>query len=248
MSTLAQIRQDFVKKNGRFDLVVDTDAYADNGANFYIQVGQRLLDSILPHRKSLGRYVKDLTADDYKLMMKYVRSIDSVYVKTSGEDRAEVERKSYSWLIEEYGDDIANIDTGTPLYYSPIQSIISPEQKDLTDANYTSEFTYDYGDIMFGSERYQKDGITFRPPADKVYTMTVFAHFFSLLSADADISYHSEMYPELLLMASNWAIEAFYRNSQGMLDWEHSMNKIIKGIDHDLVRAEMALAGNQMRG
>lgn len=246
--TLLEIRTKWITTSGRTDLVIDTTNYVDNGANFFIQAGQRLLDSILPNRKDIGRYVKDLVVDDYKVMLSYVRAIDSVYVKASGDARIELTRKSHSWLLEEYSESIADSDSGTPTYWTPIVSVLSPEQKGLTALDYTDEFTYDYEDIMFGATRYQKDGITFRPKADKVYTMTIFAWFFSLLATDADISYHSEMYPELLIMAANLALEIFYRNSEGVKDWLRSMELFLKGIDHDLVRSEMVLSGNQMRG
>lgn len=247
---LLQIRTAFIDRSGRRDLVVDSSPtdYDDNGANFFIQAGQRLLDTIIPNRKSLGRYVKDLTVNDYKVMIKYVRAIDSVYIKGAGLARSELDRKSYSWLLEEYGDSISDSTAGQPRYYSPVLSIISPEQKDLTALDYTDEFTRDYEDILFGSDRYNKDGITFRPKTDATHTMTIFAHFFSLLSVDADLSYHSEMYPELLIMASNLALEVFYRNTQGVRDWLDSMKLWLQGIDHDLVRSEMALSGNQLRG
>ncbi len=69
-----------------------------------------------------------------------------------------------------------------------------------------------------------------------------------MLTSDVDVSYHSEMYPELLLMASLLALEAFYRNTQGVNDWFSSMQIWLKGQDHDLVREEGVLAGTQMRG
>jgi len=200
---LKAIRTKFVTLNGRFDLVVDTTDYADNGADFFIQSGQRFLDSILPSRKSIGRYTEDIESGDYKIMIDNIQSIDSVYVKESGEGRNPLTRKSYAWIQEEYSESIANQDSGTPAYYSPIVSRIAPQQKDLTALDYTGEFTQEFEDILFGSTRFTKDGITFRPKADKAYTMTIFARFFSSLSDDDDISYHSEMYPELLIMASN---------------------------------------------
>ena len=101
---------------------------------------------------------------------------------------------------------------------------------------------------MFGLSRYAKDGILFMPPADGVYAMTIYGGFFSDLSDDLDTTYHSEMYPELLLMASNLALEVFFRNTQGFNDWLNSMQVWLRTIDHDLVRAEMVLAGNTLKG
>jgi hypothetical protein len=351
---LLGIRTDFVEKTGRLDLVVDRSAYADNGADFFIQAAQRVLDSILPYRKDIGRYVKTINANQSSLILKYVRSYDSVYVKGSGVERAGLDRKSYSWLLEQYGDDYGEkatglatfsgnvsdndtlvigtetytfkttasttyhvsigssasvtidnlvskiravsaladaekysateclveyylvgtagnsvvftttagtisldgsgtlggsiagranqIGTGQPIYFSPIVSTPHPE---ITLDNLPSAETHD---LLFGLDRFQRDGILFLPPADTSYTMTIYGYFFSKMELDADVSYHSEVYPELLVMTSALVLEAFYRNTAGVQDWFSSMDLILKGIDHDLVREEMVLSGNQLRG
>jgi len=351
---LLQIRTAFVQKSGYYDLVVDTTDYVDNGANFFIQAGQRFLDTVVPNRKALGRYVATIVENQSSLLLKKVRSIDSVYIKGSGEGRSYLDRKAYSWLIENYGDDfgekakgvgtvsdvpsddeiltideevytfkdspsstndveigdtasetIANlvskintnssvakayqltastflieyilvgtagneivfttdagnisldgsgllggtvagrtneIGTGAPTYYSPI---ISNPHPDLSVSNLTAEDTHD---LMFGYDRFAYDGILFMKPADASYTMTIFGSFFSQMILDPDVSYHSELYPELLIMAASMARECFFRNTQGVQDWIGSMQLWLKGIDHDLVREEIALAGTQLKG
>jgi hypothetical protein len=110
---LAQIRTKFIQENGRYDLVVDTTNYADNGADFFIQSGQRLLDSILPNRKTLGNYVKNIVLNQSSLVIKRVRFIDTVYYAGAGVDRNYLTRKSYSWLVEEYGEDFGEKAKGT---------------------------------------------------------------------------------------------------------------------------------------
>ena len=134
------------------------------------------------------------------------------------------------------------IGTGQPVYWAPLLTTPHPS---LSLSSVTSDESQD---LLFGLDRFQKDGILIMPPADSSYTISIYANFFSLLTNDADVSYHSEMYPELLLMASMLAVEVFYRNTQGVNDWLSSMQLWLKGIDHDLVREEGVLAGTQMRG
>ncbi len=333
---LLQLRTNFVQKSGRFDLVVDTTSYADNGANFFIQMGQRILEAMFPSRHSASRYIKDLNAGQSSLFVKNIRAIDSVYLKNSSIGRKPLTRKGYSWLIEEYGDDFGEyaqgtltltaaatsgivtidsetytfgtvdaivaainagssiasaqkltattilityylvgtagnsivftttydtgtvdgggvlggtiagrtngISTGTPLYYAPVIHTPNPA---MTVSSMGSLDTYD---ILFGVDKHSKDGILFMPPADVVYTMTVNAHFFAKLTSDLDTSYYSERYPEMSLIAANLALEAFYRNSQGLNDWLNMLKIEMTGIDHDLVHEEMALSGNIIRG
>ncbi len=245
---LLAIRTKWIDTSGRYDLVVDVTDYADNGANFFIQGGQRLLDTILPNPKSENSYIKDLTVNDYKVMVKYLRSVKRVWIKGAGLARYQLVRKTYSWLKEQYGDSISASTAGQPRYYAPILSNLSPEQKALTSSDYTDEFTRDFEDITFEDDRYSKNGIAFRPKTDATHTITIVGDFFSNMLIDADISYHSEIYPELLIMATNFALEIFYKNTQGMNDWMNAMKVFLQGIDHDLVNEEMAFAGNQLRG
>ena len=351
---LLELRTAFVQRNGRFDLVDDTTDYADNGADFFIQSGQRLLDILVPNRKSLGRYVKDVSTNQSSLFLNHVRYIDSVYIKKSATERTYLDRKTYSWLLEEYGSDFGEkakgtvtmsavptadetlvidaetftfkaaasssyevtigasvtvtltnlvdkinatstvitayktststcvieyntvgiggnaivftdtsgvitldgagllgstlagrangITTGTPAYYAPVISLPHP------DLNLSNLGTYDTTDLIFGTSRFKQDGILFMAPADVTYTMTIYGVFFQPMTDDKDISYYSEMFPELSLMAANLSLEIFYRNTAGINDWLTSMKPWITGVDHDLVKAEMVLAGTQMRG
>ena len=58
--TLLSVRQRFVDLSGRYDLVIDSINWANNGADFFIQAGQRWLDrsGIIP--KSDSKYYKAL--------------------------------------------------------------------------------------------------------------------------------------------------------------------------------------------
>jgi len=351
---LLQIRTKFVQQNGRYDLVTSQSSFTDNGANFFIQAGQRLLDDLNPTRKELSRFVKDISVGQSSVFMKHIRSIDSVYVKASGEARSDLYSKPYSWMIEEYGEDFgeqakgigtfsalpsnnetltigtetytfkttrsasyqvaiattisvlidnlvseintysslakayklsattfcveyylvgtagnaiafsttsaglsldgsgylggalagrANLTTqGTPMYFTVLQSTPHPEITLSTLGSYETSHLY------FGLDRFQKDGIFFLPAADKAYTMHIFAQPYSLLENDLDISYHSEMKPELLIMAANFVLEATYRNRSGMDDWGAAIKKIVDGMDKSLALQESQMAGNQFWG
>ena len=57
--------------------------------------------------------------------------------------------------------------------------------------------------------------------------------FGDTLTDDSDTSYWSEEYPELLIFASCYMMEVFYRNREGMADWMSSMNTILDEVDWD---------------
>lgn len=344
---LLDIRTRFIQENGRYDLVSDRTTFANDGADFFIRAGQRFLDSVIPNRKTLGRYITDISESQGSVLLENVRYIDSVWIKEDGEEREELERKAYSWILGNYGDDFGekakglatfsgnpsdgdtitintttytfgtdfdlgsdlsetitnfvsyvnsnsddvnayktgsttaiieydsigtsgnsitftsgsgditvdgatlgtlisgrdnDITSDTPLYFAPV---ISTPHPDLSASDLGTDETHD---LIFGVRKYAKDGILLAPPADQAYTLVIYGAYFSVLENDLDTSYHSEMYPELLIMASNLALEVFHRNSAGFNDWMNSMRPWLDGIDRDLVEAELRLAGNTLKG
>ena len=128
----------------------------------------------------------------------------------------------------------------------------APEQEALNAAGgttpYTGVFTYDFESLSFDSERQEHTGIEFRPVSDATYTMVVTGGFFSLLDEDTDVSYHSLVYPELLVMAAQMCVEAFYRNATGVREWEYAIQLWLDGQDKNLVHQEIARSGNRLKG
>lgn len=67
MSTLAEVRQDFVQLVNRYDLLDsgDLSANVDDGANAFLNAGLRYLDTRVKHKKSFKKFVKVLATGDY---------------------------------------------------------------------------------------------------------------------------------------------------------------------------------------
>jgi len=237
---LLQIRTKFVELTGRFDLVKDTVSYVDNGANFFIEAGQRFIDSKIDFPKSVARYQKDITAGKILLTFQNARAIREIWV-TNSEGKNQLTKKTMTWLRNNYRGALSSLEKGQPLYYTPAIIGLSPQQKDLTAENYMDEFTYDVDDLMFGAH-FGYNGVLFMPPADGTYTMTVIADFFSaIMTEDTETNYWSEMYPDLLVAAAMLALEKFYRNTEGVKDMNAVVMDALAGIDRD--NAEQEIAG-----
>lgn len=241
MSTLLQVRTDFVTQTGRYDLVVDTTDYADNGADFLIKAGQRWLDMKQWHRKSVARYKKDLAAGDHIVNIQNLRSAQEVWIANS-DGRLPLSPKSLAWLREEYAKDPSDETQGTPEYYALTAHRLAPEQKALTSSNYTTEFTYDVEDVMFPDEgdAFLYDSIIIMPPPDEAYTLEVIGYFFSVLENDTDKSFWSVNYPEVCVLAAMLAETMFFKNSEGMKDLVISIDEFLSGIDKDHVDWDVA--------
>ena len=239
--TLLELRTQFINENGRADLVVDMAAYADNGANYYLNVGQRFLDNLVGVPKAFAWYKQDVIADQAFVALKYLRAAKEVWMMNS-DGRFALEKVDYGWMRENYAEPVASITSDKPAYWCMASVRMSPEQKALVRADYGTEFTYGHEDILLSDESpFVSRGILWMPPLDAAYTIEVLGLFFSGdMSGDSDETYWTVVYPEVLLKAANYAIESTYRNREGMRDWEESIRTDILGIDKNVVEEEVA--------
>ncbi len=118
--SLLEVRTQFVKISGRYDLVVNATDYADNGADFYINAGQRWLDRLEDHKKSHSRVFETITSDDWYKLFQSARAIKEVLISNSDGEKWQLTKTDFDILRAAYAEDPANVDNGDPLYYSPI--------------------------------------------------------------------------------------------------------------------------------
>jgi hypothetical protein len=241
---LGQVRERLAKLSGRHD-IVDPSDWSDGtylSADWIINTAIKMLDSIQPNKSSVGRHQEDVADGDYTLEITLAKAIKDVWM-VDDDGRYKLVKEDFDFIKDTYSDIDADLDTGEPYYWAPNIIGLSPAQSALTSSNYTSTFTYDGEDIMFGDEGnfFAYNGIIWMPPADGTYTCIVVADFFSKeLSADADTNYWTDQYPMAVIYASCWVLESTLRNTEGMKDWMGALMTVLTGIDHDLVEQEIA--------
>jgi len=214
---LLQIRTQFVRQSGRHDLV---DAvYNDNGADFFIQAGQRYLDRLHTYEMATQRLSPVLSQGDHYIDLDYVRSIKKIWVINSNEVRQELTEKTYRWLAKKYANP-ENMDEGLPLYYA-------------IDPAFTSGL---------------QTRVYILPPPDEDMDLDIEGLFYAYpLENNSDTNYWSEMFPNVLVMAGLRELEVFYRNTQGVQDWENAIQLEMRAFQFDLVEREIANT-TQMEG
>lgn len=242
--SLLSVRTLFRKRSGRFDLV-NAD-FSDNGANDYINEGQRMLDLSVIGPHSRARHPVPAVIGQLVVNVRDCISIENVWFST-GDGRVRLERKSEEWIRENYTDlfDDAILDLdppvknvtddtdamATPLYYAVRTMRPSPEieQRAYRDQKSLSA-RWDMDGLVIG-EYYKSLGIIIAPPPDEAGTFSIHGMFLSpRLSDDDDKSFWTEMYPEALVHAAMFRVEATMRNRQGMLDQVAAMKPIIDGL------------------
>ena len=188
--TLVGLRQKIVEQNGRYDLVVDSTDWADNGLDHYINAGLKYLDNHALTPKAYAWYRQDFAVNDYKLKFKNCLSIKEVWIITATDDRWQLTKRSLGYMQDLYYKySIADGDAGNPINYCETVPRLAPEQKALTSSNYTAEFTYDWELVIFADEgpQYEYMGIWFMPKAETAGTISVLGRFMAdPLSSDTD--------------------------------------------------------------
>ena len=215
--SLLDIRTLFVDKSGRADLVVDTTNYVDAGANFFINAGQRFLDArqLTPHAKA--ELSKTLTIGDSTWEFADCRSVEWVRIFDTDDGFFKLTKRTRDWIRQTFNEPVADITQDVPEWYA-IDVIRVP--------------------ITEGKELLR--GIIFMPPADKAYRIDLEGLFWSkTLALDADISWWTENYDDLLVTAAMYKLEQFYRNTEGANDWLLGIDRDLRGIDFDMVSEDV---------
>ena len=241
---LKELRTQFVKRNGRYDLVIDATDWADNGANFYINAGQRYLDRLDTHHKSAASNFQYVTSGNYYVTFPYCRAVQEVWALDADEQK-KLEKVDYDAIRKYYADRQSQLTTGEPSYYFPAGVRLVPESDRLTIDELDAMI--DWTHVMIDPS-YNYNAVLFWPPADGNYTIAVVGLFYSPeLVSDTDTSFFSTVHPEILLMAANRQLEIDYRNTAGVKDWEMAIQSEIFGLGKDLVEEHVAEI-SQMEG
>jgi hypothetical protein len=234
--TLRATRETFVKYSGRYDLVVDTTNWADNGANFFIRAGQKWLDSRFLIARSKGVFFQYIGTGSWYVIIPSARVVHSVWLSDAANIRWEVKRTSVSLLREMFPGDLAQISPDIPQFYAPIALHAIPEVLDTITVDQLGQTGYTVtGDI------FNFNGIVFGPPTEKEMTIEVTGMFYQpRLNDDTDENYWTKEFENVLAMAACRELEISYRNTAGINDWENSIKSELLGEEFDLADTESA--------
>ena len=247
------LRRKFVELSGRYDLVKAD--WQDSGADFFINAGQKMLDRAQDGGKMRARYVTSLAAGTVVKYVTGLRAIKGVWI-SNVDGMTELYPNKIETIRSWYGKKLSTEAQSMPRYYAPAQLRPAPDTATATDLS----GLYDIEDLILYDSvaktgNWTYNGIIIMPPPDQAYTLSIWGLFYSpTLSATLSSgtwtqtkSFWSEAFPEILLKAALYELEAFYRNTEGMKDWDNALSVDMKGLDHDYVEED--LNGNlQMEG
>lgn len=222
---LKQIRTKVVEFSGRFDLVVDTTNYVDNGADFFIQEGSKFLDRLADTGKEAASGFYDTTVDQFFLELTDCRVIEEVWA-SDGAVRIQLADVPEEVILDSFPDLLTNAKSSFPRVYSPGFYRVASGTKPVGFLVGAQTDTGKFNGIIF-------------PPADRVLKVEIKGKFYSVpLVANDDENYWSLDSPMLLIWAALYHLEITYRNTEGAKDWLASINNTLFGLEKDLVDQE----------
>jgi hypothetical protein len=238
------IRTKFVELSGRYDLI-NADL-TDNGADFFLNAGQQYLDRMQDTGKMQAKYIQSVAAGTIKVYCVGLRSVREVWVGNTADGLVELGKASLKYLRNLYGEQLSGITRGKPEWYAP--AVFRP----FTDIQTTTSWAgyYDIDDLILPAAipptHMTQTGVIIMPPPDTTYYVSVYGLYYSpTLSATLAIavwtqtkSFWSENYPSTLLKAGLMELEMFYRNTEGVKDWEAGVMKDMSGFDKDAADEE----------
>jgi len=243
------IRKKFVELSGRYDLV--NPDWTDNGADFFFDAGQKMLDMMQDSKKMQAKNIQLVTAGTILVKTAGLRSIIEVKVGTTTAGLVPLERKTLSELKGYYEKELSDVDQGEPAYFAPTSLRPYP---DATTALAWASY-YDADDVTLGDAHYTYEGLIIMPPPDGSYYVSIYGLYYSPTLAATCASgvwtqtksFWSELFPALLIQAAMYQLEVFYRNADGAKDWDMAIGKTMTQIDFDAAHGE-SVDINQMQG
>lgn len=221
--SLLEIRKKFIASSGRADLVIDEVSYADNGADWFIQAGQRYLDRMLETGNARARYFGKLEYSRNAMKIPRARVIEQV-VRAYPAPKCEMVQSNDS---QYYSTDSLD----APKYYHllVLRPVVGSDYAQTPGIN---------ADISFTSSSYS--GLRFNTASDQDYGIEITGLFYSPdLTIDTDISFWSEEHPEILVAAAFYSMERFYRNFEGLKECRASLEDMVQQLDFDYVAQEI---------
>lgn len=228
--TLLDVRKQFVTQSGRYDLVVDTVAYVDNGADYFIKEGQRFLDRRATHLFQESTAYTQLSANGYILLVTKARSIRdvSIFVDTKYVELDRLQQTEFFRTIA--------VTLGHDAISNPnIVASITPR----TPTHYTVVNLRDFPDVTADQAR-TSVGILLNCPvlADSMIQVKFLTYSLELTN-NTDQNFWTEHAPQTLIQAALYTLERGYRNREGMADHIESIDEDLRMLDFDLVDQEV---------
>lgn len=237
---LLEIRTQFAKLSGRYDLV--TSLFADAGADYFINAGIKFLDREAEFDKDISKFFKQFAVGDYFAEFENYRTTDRVWFATSS-GRCELEYLAPAAMQTKYGTEpYVDVTGGTSAYFTMAITRSVPEGQAL-------DVIGNYGDeIKVDGSQVSKQGLLIMPPTDTAGMIEVWGKYqTSWPSSDSGTNFWFDSFEDIAVNAALYKLEVSYRNTAGASDWLAAIKLDLLGIERDTIEDDVNRA-EEMEG
>lgn len=251
--SLLTVRTRFIQASGRYDLVVNAAGgnYSNNGADIFIQAGQRILDALSEFSHAPKREQVTLAAGEYQKFLQHCISADEVWLTDLvTNERIELNYMRLNEFRDLIGEEMSATTADKPFMWTVGVVDLSPDHyvNDIADQ---ADITFDNMGLLYADSSipsYTARNICVYPKADVAYGLTIVGKFYSRpLTADASVSYWTEQFPEALVTAAQFVLESHYRNHEASREFMEQLKLYMRSEKMEVIKQEMA-TGRQMEG
>lgn len=232
---LREIREEFIKKSGRYDLVDDSESFKDQGADFFIRAGQRFLDKQGDFGTGLiHEFLLSTNAGQRDYVIQDCWNIISLFYSKDSN------KKCWEKVERVYSLECDKCRFGSGFFYAliPLKTLPSVQEASAKDLDVPASFYNLSSNGKVEDVRGLK--IMLSPEPSETFLLRAIGNFYSKeLLADQDVSFWSVYYPETLLKSAMYELEVFYRNSEGSKDWLDALTVDLRNIEQSQLFASI---------
>lgn len=228
---LQEIRLAFRKDSGRYDLVNEDGS--DNGADRYLNAGQRYLDTLVDAPNAVAINFQDIMEGQRFTSLSDCRILHEIYVNDTTSKTKLIIHRDIKEYIATFPSHHSEMGYGRPsnILYTNLR--ISPDANTSPVTNYGGYIKW--MDVAVNPSG-NSNGLIWNPASDGYYTLEVHGKFFTpTLINSTDTTYWTDVYPSVLIWSAMRQIEVGYRNTQGVNDWTAAIKSELFGLEADQI-------------
>lgn len=210
---LLEIRTQFTKLSGRYDLV--DGSFADNGADYYLKAGIKFLDREVGFDKETVKETTAITAGDYQHDIEFQRVVQNVFFITGGETKLLTYQTPLEMRQRFANEPFGSVANGTTTYWT----------------------------MEIDSDQLSTPSIVTMPPSDSAGSVEVwFKRNTPFPSLETGTNFWMSNFEHVAVNAGLYMLEVGYRNMTGARDWLAAIRLDLVGIEKDNVEDDAGRA------
>ncbi len=215
--------------SGRKDLISGGAPTAE--AYRLMNSAQKWLDRYFETPKSIAKWYKDLAIGEALIEVVGCRAVTKVWINTTESATSELTKIAWDLFRLLYPDKVSNTTKGIPVTYAFPIAHFAADQQDTVEADISGDLYLEQ--TVFG-DQFGNKTIILGPPPDVIYRLSVEGLFYSkTLSAVDDVTYWTEVEPDVLAFATIYQIRVGFNDVAGAEVWKRAVVEKLRGIAQD---------------